>query len=489
MGRTVERALLEDVVVRHRLVTVTGPGGAGKTRLALAAVAPLAPLSVVELADARDADDLRSFVAAVATHQPSADEAKLFDLLPQSLTLVLDNCEHLVTSAAGFVRSLLGARPDVRVLATSREPLGIAGERVLRLGPLDLDAAVELFRDRAALVAESAIPEEQVRQVCARLDCLPLAVELAAAHTRVLDISEIDARLSDQLAFLRSAWRDVEPRQATIEATIKWSYDLLPPESQLLFRRLAVFGGSFTVEAVEAVCGGEPLGASSSYETLTALVDASLVHRLSGSAPARYRLLEPIRQYAVQLLHRVADDVAPRRATFRREGSRWVVGLSEPMRLPDAKGMGYIGRLLRKPWTDISATELAGAEVVDQADPEVLDERARRAYRRRLEDLDAELEAARRREDVAREAAVEDEREQLLRELSRAVGLGGRVRTTGSTTERARTSVTKAIRGSIERLGAADGELGRHLAQSIKTGVYCRYEPQEPWAWDLDTHP
>ena len=482
-------ALLRDVLPRHRLVTVTGPGGAGKTRLVFAAIAGLAPLAVVELADARDADDLRSFVAAAATHHPPADDAQLFEQLPPSLFLVLDNCEHLVGSAAAFVRKLLDACPDVRVLATSREPLGVDGERVLRLGPLDMDEAVALFRDRAALVAEKELPEDQVRQVCRRLDCLPLAVELAAAHTRVLDISEIDARLSDQLGFLRSASRDVEPRQVTIEATIRWGYDLLSPEAQVLLRRLAVFGGSFTVDAVEAVCGDVPLDRASLYGALTGLIDASLVHRLPGAAPTRYRLLEPIRQYAVQLLRREPEDVASPSATFRREGSRWVVGTSDLVRIPDTRGMGYIARLLRNPWTDISAMDLTDAGVRDQVAPEVLDERARRAYRRRLEDLDAELEAARRREDLAKEVAIDDERAQLVRELSRAAGLGGRPRTTGATTERARTSVTKAIRGSIDRLGAADRQLGLHLAQSIKTGSFCAYEPPEPWTWELDVEP
>ena len=322
VGRVEELVLVDAALARHRVVTLTGPGGVGKTRLALeAATRGWSRFSggtyFVELAPVRDPDTVVGALAGALGigEQPGIDlgatVATAVRNRPPSL-IVLDNCEHLVDACAAVVESIVAAGDSARVLATSRAALGLAGERVIAVPPLSEAAAVELFRDRAELVATlSEADTAAVARVCRRLDHLPLAVELAAAQTRVVAPSELEDRLDDR--FLRLPRRaGPASHHESMAAAVAWSYDRLPDVAQTVFARLAVFAGSFTIDAAEAVCPSADVGPGDVLAALGVLADRSmLVREVSAAGTARHRILEPLRLYA---LDRLDDPDGARRA-------------------------------------------------------------------------------------------------------------------------------------------------------------------------------
>jgi predicted ATPase/DNA-binding SARP family transcriptional activator len=302
VGRTRELADVSERLRRHRLVTLTGMGGSGKTRLALELATRQAGswtdgVWLVDLTAVADAALVKA--AAAAAVGAETPDLLLEHLRPRELLLVLDNCEHLVDACAELVEAILPASPNVRVLATSRVPLGVQGELDYALDPLGDGEAVELFVERATAVRRDLQPDESVVAICRALDGLPLAIELAAARAKALSADEIAARLDDRLRFLRAWQRVADPRHRTLEATIDWSYDLLGDGERELLRRLAAFAGGATLDAVADVCfEGDRERAE---ELLARLVDWSLV-RADRGGPTRYRLLETVRQYGAAKL-------------------------------------------------------------------------------------------------------------------------------------------------------------------------------------------
>lgn len=311
-----------------RLLTLVGVGGYGKTRLALEVARQLSDrfadgVWMADLAPLRDAALLPQTVAQATGFQPAPGQPLLESLLghlqAKQMLLLLDNCEHLIAACAELVQQLLSHAPELSVLATSREALGVAGETVyplqgmawpVGLGSHDLLQydAVRLFveRARAASPRFALTPENAsaVIEICRRLDGIPLALELASARVKVLTVQEIAARLENRLSLLSSGQRGgLESRHLTMRATIYWSHALLNPQEQTLFRRLAVFEGGCTLAAVEAVCAGDGFEAGRILEVLSSLVDKSLVlAETLGRAQARYRMLETLREYALEKL-------------------------------------------------------------------------------------------------------------------------------------------------------------------------------------------
>ncbi|MDQ2673431.1 MAG: adenylate/guanylate cyclase domain-containing protein, partial [Chloroflexota bacterium] len=287
LGREAELDRITALLTRDgvRLVTLTGPGGTGKTRLALQAAADVADLFPdgvwwVPLAALRDPTlVLPEVERAIGARPPLAEH-----LATRRMLVVLDNFEQVV-DAGPSVSRLLADCPALRILVTSRALLEVGGEREFRVPPLDVEQAVALFAERT-----STTPDADVRELCLRLDCLPLAVELAAARARHLSPREMVDRIGARLDLFRGA-RDVDPRHATLRATIEWSYRLLAPDAQALFARLAVFRGGWSLTAAEAVAGAH-------IDDLAILVDQSLVVR-DGE---RFAMLETIREFAVAKL-------------------------------------------------------------------------------------------------------------------------------------------------------------------------------------------
>jgi predicted ATPase/transcriptional regulator with XRE-family HTH domain len=316
IGRERQVADLVERVQTTRLLTLTGSGGAGKNRLALevgaglAAAAPPAFPDGVWLAElapvaspAVVADALAAALGLQAMSRP-AREVLADHLRDRRVLLVLDNCEHLIAACAALVEGLLRACPELHVLATSREPLNVPGEVTWRVPPLATDEAIRLFAERAraarpdfALTAQNAAT---AARICARLDGMPLAIELAAARVRTFTVEQIAARLDDRFRLLTGGGRTALPRQQTLRAAIDWSYGLLADDERALLRALSVFAGGWTLEAAEAVHGA---GAA---EWLEQLVNKSLIDADEGPAGMRYRLLETVRQYAGEAL-RLAD--------------------------------------------------------------------------------------------------------------------------------------------------------------------------------------
>jgi predicted ATPase/DNA-binding SARP family transcriptional activator len=290
VGRLHELAQVSEMLRRPhcRLVTLTGPGGVGKTRLAVAAAEPWGAAVLVPLAPVQDPGFVGSAIAEALGLSDASSLAKW--LRGRELLLVLDNFEH-VLEAAPIVTELLAAAPQLRVLATSREPLNVHGERVYTVAPLSEADAVDLFVERAAAAGADVDETDAVHQICRRLDCLPLAVELAAARARMLPPLQLLPRLAQRLEVLTGGRRDVPERQRTLRATIEWSYALLGPEEQSVFARLAVLPGGATLEIAEDVCGA-------SLETLGSLVDKSLVQ----PDIDRFTMLETIREFAGERL-------------------------------------------------------------------------------------------------------------------------------------------------------------------------------------------
>ncbi len=289
---------------RSRLVTVTGAGGSGKTRLALevARTWDRESVVVVELAGLREPSQVP---AEVATQVGARGTDAIVETLgSRDVLLVLDNCEHLVESVAGLVSELLAGCAALRILATSREPLGVTGESVRPVPAMTPHQAVQLLEARASTPIDPAVASD----ICARLGWMPLAIELAAARLRSIPADALAARLDDQLSILTTGTRDV-PRHRTLRATIDWSYGLLEPGEQALLRRLGVFAGGFGLEAAEAVTGG----GGSIIDALDGLVSKSMVEMRTREG-GRYQMLEPIRQYAVEQLVAAGESDTTREA-------------------------------------------------------------------------------------------------------------------------------------------------------------------------------
>ena len=323
-----------------RLLTLAGPGGCGKTRLALEVAAELVGgfedgVWLVELASLSDPTLVPQAVASVLRVREQAGrpltETLSNHLESKKMLLVLDNCEHLIEECANLAEALLRTCPGLRVLATSREALSITGETNWPVSPLSLpDAhdlppieeltryeATRLFVERSVavlpafgLTSRNALA---VAQVCQKLDGIPLAIELAAARVRVLTAEQIAERLDDCFWLLRGGSRTALPRHRTLRATIDWSHELLSEEERALFRRLSVFAGGSTLEAAEAACGGEDLEKDEILEPLSHLVDKSLVVMEERGGEARYRLLETVRQYGREKLRESGEAEAVRR--------------------------------------------------------------------------------------------------------------------------------------------------------------------------------
>jgi predicted ATPase/class 3 adenylate cyclase/Tfp pilus assembly protein PilF len=304
------------------LVTLTGPGGAGKTRLALEVASEMVDeyphgAWLVELASVTEGDLVAQTVASAigVRDEPGRGpvDALVDALRTRRALIVLDNCEHLVAPCADLATHLLRSCPGLQVLATSQEALGVTGEAILVVPSLDLRTeAVELFIDRARLHradfdASAPSTAELIGKIVARLDGIPLAIELASARVGVLSVQQIAARLDDQFRLLTGGSRAALPRQRTLRAAVDWSYSLLSDDEQRLLRHLAVFAGGFSLEGAEAVGGGDVL------DVLARLVARSLVIAEEQDGEARYRLLETIRQYAQDKLAE-ADELAEARA-------------------------------------------------------------------------------------------------------------------------------------------------------------------------------
>jgi predicted ATPase/class 3 adenylate cyclase/DNA-binding CsgD family transcriptional regulator len=314
VGRDRELAEVGQALEAARLLTLTGVGGCGKTRLALHATAEAAerfPDGVrwVELAPVSD-PDLVPYVVARAFGLREEESRPVIETLAEQLAgvdalVALDNCEHLVGACAGLVERLLRAAPALRVVATSREALGVPGEVTWQVPSLDDEAATQLFIERAAQVRPGFSPDADgtilVTQICRRLDGIPLAIELAAARTRLMSPARIAAALDDRFRLLTGGGRTALPRQQTLETSVAWSHDLLDDQERALLRRLAVFAGGFTLDAAETVGAAAPLDQYAVLDVISRLVDKSLVH-VDHDAEGRYRLLETIRLYAGQRL-------------------------------------------------------------------------------------------------------------------------------------------------------------------------------------------
>jgi len=311
-----------------RLLTFTGPGGAGKTRLALAVAAAIADqftagVQFVSLASIRHPDLVATALADALGIQKVADRTisqLIGDRLQNSgpFLLLLDNFEQ-VLPAATVVAETLGACPSVKILVTSRSFLHIYGEQEFPVRPLAQNSAIELFAQRAAAVwpdfAITSENEDAIQEICTRLDGLPLAIELAAARTKILSPLAILDRLHGRLQLLTGGAVDLPERQQTLRKTIDWSHDLLNAEEQKLFRRLSVFVGGCTLEAAEAVCNTRRDLSIDLFEGLTSLVDKNLVQRMDrAQSAARFTMLETIREYASECLVASDEQSATRRA-------------------------------------------------------------------------------------------------------------------------------------------------------------------------------
>lgn len=351
VGRERELSEARAILASAPLLTLTGPGGVGKTRLSLEIALELLDefedgVWVVELGTLTDDGlVLQSIAAALGvTEQPGRPLATtvLDHLRTRHLCLVLDNCEHLLEACAGHAFTLLQGCPFMRILATSREALGIAGESVFPVPSLRVPEsdravsaeqaarweAVRLFVERAAAVHPGFhLTDDNARavvQVCQRLDGIPLALELAAARVRALPAEQIAARLDDRFRLLTGGSRVAVTRHQTLRATIDWSYELLSGEERAIFRRLSVFAGGCTLAGAEAVCVGEGVKEGEVLDLLTHLVDKSLLVSEASAAEGRFHLLETIRQYARERLL----DSGEAEATFRRHRD-WFLALVE----------------------------------------------------------------------------------------------------------------------------------------------------------------
>jgi predicted ATPase/DNA-binding SARP family transcriptional activator len=323
LGRARELAETEALLGNTRLLTVTGAGGSGKTRMALELAhrvrAKYDDVAWVDLAPLTDPELIaQQMLTSLGIRElPTQDVTQVvIDTIRDRATLfVLDNCEHVVDAAAMTAEEVLRSCPNTKIIATSRQPLGIPGEQTWLVPPLSQEDAVQLFTERARAVAPAFQPTPVVAQICRRLDGIPLAIELAAARAKVLTVDQIAARLNHAFLLLSTGSRTL-PRHRTIRETIDWSYRLLSEDEQALLRRLGIFGGSFSLDAAEAICGEDVL------TLLSALVDKSLVLFEND----RYRLLDTVRQFAEEKLAQSGEEEA-----LREKHARWFVSLVESL--------------------------------------------------------------------------------------------------------------------------------------------------------------
>ena len=373
LGREREIAEARRLLNTSRLLTLTGPGGVGKTRLGHEVAVSLLDrfqdgIWLVELGALADAPLVPQVVAAVfgvREERKRSLTASLTDALrAERLLLVLDNCEHLIEACAAFADALLRACPELRILATSRQGLGIAGETTFRVPPLALPSplkaltlpvprageihelvagppqspgrnqspteseAVRLFVERAqAATPTFALTDrnvEAVEQICWRLDGIPLAIELAAARVAVLSPEQIAARLGDRFGLLTGGSRTALPRYRTLRALLDWSHDLLDDEERVLLRRLAVFAGGWSLEAAESVCSGDGLAPNKILDLLSGLVAKSLVLTVEHADAIRYRFLETLREYAAEKLRETDEETV-----LRKRHRDFIIALAE----------------------------------------------------------------------------------------------------------------------------------------------------------------
>lgn len=340
IGRESDVESVAKLLQTNRLLTLAGMGGVGKTRLAAAAAAKVQQGFTaggwwVDLGPIADSSLVPQVIAtSLGMREPSERptlEAMIDGLRGKRILVVLDNCEHLIDASARIVHRLLGELPKLTILATSTGPLGVPGETVWRVTPLDLPPDPARVADRSSLRDEIQASESaclfleralstlptfvltpanapDLARVCRALDGIPLALELAAAQLRVLSLSDLAERLEDRFGLLASGPRTDVPRHQTLRATLDWSHELLAPKEQVLFRRLAAFSGSFSLPALEFVAGDDDLGKPNVLQLLSRLVDKSLVTVVrTASGGVRYRLLETVAQYAQEKLRQSAE--------------------------------------------------------------------------------------------------------------------------------------------------------------------------------------
>jgi predicted ATPase/class 3 adenylate cyclase len=346
IGREHELKDVIDVLRANSLVTLTGPGGCGKTRLAIEAASASLNLRpdgiwLVDLAPVSDPDLVLATAAEAMnlteTHRDDLDGVTIEFLSRGSPLVILDNCEHLIDACSALVERWLASCPSMTILVTAREPLGIAGEIIRRVPGLDVgfdgdglkpSEAAQLFVDRASAHDPEFEPAEDeldlIAQLTRRLDGIPLAIEMAAGLIGALDVREIVSRLDDRFRLLTGGGGRTLGRQQTLLATVEWSHDLLRPAEQMLLRRLATMSGSFSLDAVDAICAGDGLDRTEVVQLTRRLVATSWLIKERGGDHTRYRMLETSRQYALERL--IASSEAER---FRNRHDAWFLELAE----------------------------------------------------------------------------------------------------------------------------------------------------------------
>jgi serine/threonine-protein kinase PknK len=371
VGRRHELTETKNLLAGSRLVMLTGIGGVGKTRLAVRVASAVQRgyadgVRLVELGELRDESSLIDAVAAaVGVRDRSARplrEVLIEFLTPRQLLLVLDNCEHVVNAVAELVGLLLHTCPRLRILATSREPLGIGGEAVLRVPPLTVPDperrhslrglphydAVTLFAERgAAAVPGFEVTEDNavtLARICHRLDGLPLPIELAAARLRAMTPEQILGRLTDRFSLLTRSTRGAPSRQQTLRLSIDWSFELCTAGEQLVWERVAVFAGTFELDAAEQVCGAD-LDPDELLDTLASLVEKSILIREESGAVVRFRMLETLREYGYEKLEQTGKGIA-----MRRRHRDWyeMLALEAEADWISARQLDWIARLKRE---------------------------------------------------------------------------------------------------------------------------------------------